>query len=112
MPSDDEVEFAAERAAPPRDKNRIKIWGACCRRDLRQLPADLVQASPSVVSQHLAKLRLAGSSPYVVRARSPYAAADSHVQRCCEKYSTMQTMRRTTSRTTRATGTHQGTTRR
>jgi DNA-binding transcriptional ArsR family regulator len=83
MPSDAEVQVAADALRLLADKNRIKIlWALLQGETSVSCLADLIQASPSVVSQHLAKLRLAGL--VTVRREGTfafYAAADNHVQR-------------------------------
>src|ERR1700760_1917734 len=87
MPNDEQVHLAAEGFRMLADPTRIKIlwallhgesWVACL--------ADLVGAAPTAVSQHLAKLRLAG----LVKGRRDgtfvyYSAADEHVQRLLDE---------------------------
>ncbi|HEX5533099.1 MAG TPA: metalloregulator ArsR/SmtB family transcription factor [Actinomycetales bacterium] len=83
MPADAEVQAAADAFRMLSDKNRIKILLALLQGESSvNCLAELIDASPSVVSQHLAKLRLAG----LVNVRREgtfayYAAANSHVQR-------------------------------
>jgi DNA-binding transcriptional ArsR family regulator len=83
MPTDEQVEFATDGFRMLADPTRIKIlWallhGECSVAHL----ADLVGATPTAVSQHLAKLRLAK----LVRVRREgtfayYSANDEHVTR-------------------------------
>jgi DNA-binding transcriptional ArsR family regulator len=83
MPEDSDVQVAADAFRMLSDKNRIKILVALLQGESSvNCLAELIDASPSAVSQHLAKLRLAG----LVRVRREgtfayYAAANSHVQR-------------------------------
>jgi DNA-binding transcriptional ArsR family regulator len=83
MPDDAEVQVAADAFRMLSDKNRIKILLALLQGETSvNCLADLIDASPSAVSQHLAKLRLAG----LVKVRREgtfayYAAANTHVQR-------------------------------
>jgi DNA-binding transcriptional ArsR family regulator len=83
MPDDADVQVAADAFRMLSDTNRIKILVALLQGESSvNCLAELIGASPSVVSQHLAKLRLAG----LVRVRREgtfayYAAANSHVQR-------------------------------
>lgn len=83
MPEDDEVEAAADAFRMLGDKSRIKILVALLQGESSvNCLAELISASPSAVSQHLAKLRLAGL--VTVRREGTfayYAAANSHVQR-------------------------------
>jgi DNA-binding transcriptional ArsR family regulator len=87
MPDDDEVQIAADAFRMLSDKNRIKILLALLQGETSvNCLADLVDASASAVSQHLAKLRLAG----LVSVRREgtyayYAAANSHVQRLLQE---------------------------
>lgn len=87
MPDDADVQVAAEAFRMLSDKNRIKILLALLQGETSvNCLADLIEASPSVVSQHLAKLRLAG----LVRVRREgtfayYAAANTHVQRLLDE---------------------------
>ena len=82
MPEDDQVRFAADAFKLLADPNRIRIlWALLQGESSVTCLADLVGASPSTVSQHLAKLRLAG----IVRVRRDgtfkyYTAADAHVK--------------------------------
>jgi DNA-binding transcriptional ArsR family regulator len=87
MPDDAEIEVAADAFRMLSDKNRIKILVALLQGETSvNCLAELIAASPSVVSQHLAKLRLAG----LVRVRREgtyayYAAANTHVQRLLDE---------------------------
>src|SRR3954464_6885817 len=87
MPDDAEVQAAADAFRMLSDKNRIKILLALLQGESSvNCLADLIAASPSVVSQHLAKLRLAGLVS--VRREGTYAyygAANSHVQRLLDE---------------------------
>jgi DNA-binding transcriptional ArsR family regulator len=82
MPTDVEVQVAADAFRLLADPNRIKIlWALLQGETSVNCLADLVGASPSGVSQHLAKLRLAGL--VTVRREGTfafYAAADAHVR--------------------------------
>ncbi len=83
MPDDGDVEIAAAAFRMLSDPRRIKIlWALLQGESSVNCLADLVDASPSVVSQHLAKLRLSG----LVSVRREgtfayYSAANNHVQR-------------------------------
>src|SRR5262249_4084339 len=83
MPDDGEVEVAAAAFRMLSDPNRIKIlWALLQGESSVNCLAELIEASPSAVSQHLAKLRLAGL--VTVRREGTfayYSAATSHVQR-------------------------------
>lgn len=87
MPDDADVEVAADAFRMLSDKNRIKIMVALLQGESSvNCLAELIDASPSAVSQHLAKLRLAG----LVQVRREgtfayYAAANSHVQRLLDE---------------------------
>ena len=82
MPDDDQVHLAAEAFRLLADPTRIKIlWALLQGESSVACLAELVGATPTAVSQHLAKLRLAG----LVRGRREgtfvhYSAADTHVQ--------------------------------
>jgi len=82
MPDDEQVELAAEAFRLLADPNRIKIlWALLQGESSVNCLAELVGANPPAVSQHLAKLRLAG----LVKPRREgtfmyYAAADEHVR--------------------------------
>lgn len=82
MPNDEQVHLAAEGFRLLADPTRIKIlWALLQGESSVACLAELVGASPTAVSQHLAKLRLAG----LVKGRREgtfvhYSAADSHVR--------------------------------
>ncbi|KLL10747.1 MULTISPECIES: metalloregulator ArsR/SmtB family transcription factor [Protofrankia] len=82
MPNDEQVHLAAEAFRLLADPTRIKIlWALLHGESSVACLAELVGAAPTAVSQHLAKLRLAG----LVRGRREgtfvyYSAADVHVQ--------------------------------
>jgi len=82
MPDDDQVHLAAEAFRLLADPTRIKIlWALLQGESSVACLAELVGAAPTAVSQHLAKLRLAG----LVRGRREgtyvhYSAADAHVR--------------------------------
>lgn len=83
MPASREVESAAAAFRMLSDPSRIKIlWALLQGESSVNCLAELIDASPSAVSQHLAKLRLAGL--VTVRRAGTYAyytAATSHVHR-------------------------------
>jgi DNA-binding transcriptional ArsR family regulator len=87
MPDDADVQVAADAFRMLSDKNRIKILLALLQGETSvNCLADLIDASPSAVSQHLAKLRLAG----LVNVRREgtfayYAAANTHVQQLLDE---------------------------
>jgi DNA-binding transcriptional ArsR family regulator len=87
MPDDAEIQVAADAFRMLSDKNRIKILVALLQGESSvNCLADLIGASPSVVSQHLAKLRLAGL--VTVRREGTYAyyaAANTHVPRLLDE---------------------------
>lgn len=82
MPADDQVHLAAESLRLLADATRIKIlWALLQGESSVTCLAEIVGATPTAVSQHLAKLRLAG----LVRGRREgtfiyYTAADAHVR--------------------------------
>src|SRR3954449_6369214 len=82
MPTDEQVHLAAESFRMLADPTRIKIlWALLQGESSVACLAELVGAAPTAVSQHLAKLRLAG----LVRGRREgtfvhYSAADTHVR--------------------------------
>ena len=82
MPNDEQVHLAAESFRMLADPTRIKLlWALLQGESSVSCLAELVGASPTTVSQHLAKLRLAG----LVRGRRQgtfvyYIAADEHVR--------------------------------
>src|SRR6478609_11987105 len=83
IPSEEQAHLAAEGFRMLADPTRIKIlWALLHGESSVACLADLVGAAPTAVSQHLAKLRLAG----LVKGRRDgtfvyYSAADEHVQR-------------------------------
>src|SRR5688500_9512113 len=82
MPDDEQVHRAADAFRMLADPTRIKIlWALLQGESSVACLAELVGAAPTTVSQHLAKLRLAG----LVRGRREgtfvhYSAASSHVR--------------------------------
>jgi DNA-binding transcriptional ArsR family regulator len=82
MPNEEQVHLAAESFRLLADPTRIKIlWALLQGESSVACLAELVGAAPTAVSQHLAKLRLAG----LVRGRREgtfvyYSAADVHVR--------------------------------
>lgn len=82
MPNEEQVHLAAESFRMLADPTRIKIlWALLQGESSVACLAELVDAAPTAVSQHLAKLRLAG----LVRGRREanyvyYSAADEHVR--------------------------------
>ncbi|HWW52944.1 MAG TPA: metalloregulator ArsR/SmtB family transcription factor [Acidimicrobiales bacterium] len=83
MPTDEQVDLASEGFRLLADPTRIKIlWALLQGESSVTSLADLVGATPTGVSQHLAKLRLAK----LVQVRREgtfayYSAADEHVAR-------------------------------
>jgi DNA-binding transcriptional ArsR family regulator len=81
MPQDQQVQLAADAFRMLADPNRIRIlWALLQGESSVNCLAELIGASSSTVSQHLAKLRLAG----LVHGRREgtfmyYTAADAHV---------------------------------
>jgi DNA-binding transcriptional ArsR family regulator len=82
MPNDEQVHLAAETFRMLTDPTRIKIlWALLQGESSVACLAELAGAAPTAVSQHLAKLRLAG----LVRGRREgtfvyYSAANEHVR--------------------------------
>ncbi|MBB4686779.1 ArsR/SmtB family transcription factor [Amycolatopsis jiangsuensis] len=82
MPSDEQVHLAAESLRLLSDPTRIKVlWVLLQGESSVACLAELAGAAPTAVSQHLAKLRLAG----LVKGRREgtfvyYSAADDHVR--------------------------------
>lgn len=82
MPENQQVQLAADAFRMLGDPNRIRIlWALLQGESSVNCLAELIEASPSTVSQHLAKLRLAG----LVQGRREgtfmyYTAADAHVR--------------------------------
>ncbi|MDR7253088.1 DNA-binding transcriptional ArsR family regulator [Nocardioides sp. BE266] len=87
LPTDDQVDLAVEAFRMLADRRRIKIlWALLHGESSVNELAERVGASSSVVSQHLAKLRLAGLVQ--VRREGTYAyytAADEHVHRLLDE---------------------------
>jgi DNA-binding transcriptional ArsR family regulator len=83
MPGEEQAHLAAESFRLLADPTRIKIlWALLQGESSVACLGELVGANPTVVSQHLAKLRLAG----LVKGRREgtfvyYKAADVHVRR-------------------------------
>jgi DNA-binding transcriptional ArsR family regulator len=82
MPNDEQVHLAAESFRLLADPTRIKVlWALLQGESSVACLAELAGAAPTAVSQHLAKLRLAG----LVKGRREgtfvyYSAADDHVR--------------------------------
>ena len=87
MPTDGQVDLAVEAFRMLADRKRIKIlWALLHGESSVNELAERVGASSSAVSQHLAKLRLAG----LVQVRREgtfayYTAADEHVHRLLDE---------------------------
>lgn len=87
MPLEEHVHLAAESLRMLADPTRIKIlWALLQGESSVACLADLAGTTPTAVSQHLAKLRLAG----LVRGRREgtfvyYSAADNHVRPLLER---------------------------
>ena len=83
MPNEEQVHLAAETFRMLSDPTRIKVlWALLQGESSVACLAELADAAPTAVSQHLAKLRLAG----LVKGRREgtfvyYSAADEHVHR-------------------------------
>ncbi|BBZ03897.1 transcriptional regulator [Mycolicibacterium chitae] len=83
MPNEEQVHLAAETFRMLSDPTRIRVlWALLQGESSVACLAELAEVAPTVVSQHLAKLRLAG----LVKGRREgtfvyYSAADQHVQR-------------------------------
>ncbi|TVT22897.1 winged helix-turn-helix transcriptional regulator [Amycolatopsis rhizosphaerae] len=83
MPADEQVHLAAESFRMLADPTRIKVlWALLQGESSVACLAELAGATPTAVSQHLAKLRLAG----LVAGRREgtfvyYSAANDHVRR-------------------------------
>jgi DNA-binding transcriptional ArsR family regulator len=81
MPSDEQVHLAAESFRMLADPTRIKVlWALLQGESSVACLAELADVAPTALSQHLAKLRLAG----LVKGRREgtfvyYSAADQHV---------------------------------
>ena len=82
MPTDEQVHLAVEGFRMLADPTRVRLlWALLQGESSVNCLAELVNASPTTVSQHLAKLRLAG----LVQGRRQgtfvyYTAADEHVR--------------------------------
>ncbi|WP_410610960.1 ArsR/SmtB family transcription factor [Amycolatopsis sp. lyj-109] len=82
MPTEEQVHLAAESFRLLADPTRIKVlWALLQGESSVACLAELAGAAPTSVSQHLAKLRLAG----LVKGRREgtfvyYSAADNHVR--------------------------------
>lgn len=82
MPNEEQVHLAAESFRLLADPTRIKVlWALLQGESSVACLAELAGVAPTAVSQHLAKLRLAG----LVRGRREgtfvyYSAADDHVK--------------------------------
>jgi DNA-binding transcriptional ArsR family regulator len=82
MPSEEQVHLAAETFRLLADPTRVKVlWALLQGESSVACLADLAGAAPTAVSQHLAKLRLAG----LVKGRREgtfvyYSAANDHVR--------------------------------
>lgn len=83
MPNEEQVHLAAESFRMLSDPTRIKVlWALLQGESSVACLAELADVAPTAVSQHLAKLRLAG----LVKGRREgtfvfYSAADQHVHR-------------------------------
>jgi DNA-binding transcriptional ArsR family regulator len=87
MPSDEQVDLAAETFRLLADPTRIKVlWALLQGESSVACLADLAGTTPTAVSQHLAKLRMSR----LVTARRQgtfiyYSAADDHVRRLLDQ---------------------------
>lgn len=87
MPNDEQVHLAAETFRMLSDPTRLKVLAALLQGESSvACLAGLAGAAPTAVSQHLAKLRLAG----LVKGRREgtfvyYSAVDSHVRPLIEQ---------------------------
>lgn len=87
MPNEEQVHLAAESFRLLADPTRIKIlWALLQGESSVACLAELAGVAPTAVSQHLAKLRLAG----LVKGRREgtfvyYSAADHHVRRLLDQ---------------------------
>lgn len=87
MPNEEQAHLAAESFRLLADPTRIKLlWALLQGESSVACLAELVGATPTAVSQHLAKLRLAG----LVKGRREgtfvyYSAANVHVQRLLDE---------------------------
>lgn len=87
MPNEEQVNLAAESFRLLADPTRIKVlWALLQGESSVACLAELAGAAPAAVSQHLAKLRLAG----LVKGRREgtfvyYSAANDHVHRILDQ---------------------------
>lgn len=83
MPSEEQAHLAAEGFRLLADATRVKIlWALLQGETSVACLAELIGATPTAVSQHLAKLRLAGLVRAVAKGNHVYySAADIHVRR-------------------------------
>ena len=87
MPSEEQVHLAAESFRLLADPTRIRVlWALLQGESSVACLAELAGVAPTAVSQHLAKLRLAG----LVKGRREgtfvyYSAANEHVQRLLDQ---------------------------
>jgi DNA-binding transcriptional ArsR family regulator len=87
MPGDDQARIAADALRMLADPTRLKLmWALLQGEENVACLADLTGARPTAVSQHLAKLRLAG----LVTTRREgtfvyYSAADHHIKALLEQ---------------------------
>jgi DNA-binding transcriptional ArsR family regulator len=87
MPNEEQANLAAESFRMLADATRVKLlWALLQGESSVTCLAELVGATPTAVSQHLAKLRLAG----LVKTRREgtfvfYSAADVHVRRLLDE---------------------------
>ena len=87
MPNEEQVHLAAESFRLLADPTRIRVlWALLQGESSVACLAELTGAAPAAVSQHLAKLRLAG----LVRGRREgtfvyYSAADHHVRKLLDQ---------------------------
>src|SRR3954462_13471097 len=87
MPSEERGHLAAESVRMLADPTRIKVlWALLQGESSVACLAELADVAPTAVSQHLAKLRLAG----LVKGRREgtfvyYSAADHHVERLLDQ---------------------------
>ncbi|MEJ7846405.1 MAG: metalloregulator ArsR/SmtB family transcription factor [Acidimicrobiales bacterium] len=87
MPTPEQLTHAVDAFRMLADPTRVKVaWALICgERSVKEL-ADIVEATPTAVSQHLAKLRLAGL--VTVRREGTfafYSMADAHVGQLLEE---------------------------
>jgi DNA-binding transcriptional ArsR family regulator len=81
MPNEEQVHVAAETFRMLGDPTRIRVLWALLRGESSvACLAELAGAAPTAVSQHLAKLRLAGLVKGRREGTFVYSAADEHVR--------------------------------